>query len=971
MSKQSPEGRAREDISKTLKSVGWTYLGEYETEASVGVDATGYIEEYQTDSGPVDYGLIIQGELYSVIEAKKKSANVTGQFQQLHRYVKNVETQYAAEDAGVPVGFVGNGEEFCRYDFRDHGLNPTTFTSFYTPDELQTLVEKDYSSAINYLDKTPASELDPDLWDHQRDAVDGVKQSLKEGNPYSLIHITTGAGKTRSAMALSYQLLRSGFADSILYIPDSRDIASDVEAKFTEYDPPGSNNSFADDYIIQNLAEDTLHRIENANIVITTLQMMYEIARDNPSDLSAGKFDVIITDECHRSIYNSDGYGQVLRQIDAVEVGLTATPTERTIQRYNGNKAVEYTYKEALKDNNVVPYEAIEVRTQITMRGVEKDGEHYPARHIGRKFSVPDTHRKAAKTIYDEINEKDELTLIFAASDAHATAIVHDLRQAGPFSDEPPEFIQKITYNADNPSNTLNNFKDPYSPPYIAVTVQKIEAGVDIRPLMNVVLLRPVKSPVLLNQMIGRGTRVYDDKEKFRIFDFVGVLDWHDGLPPFATDRHTQTSDSEGQSESSDKSECSDEFEIIDKPDEVILNEKYFRLEGKEGKLTGEEYKALFRLDVQKRADEIDDALRSSDSVTDAKERILDILSGESGYYVPSHIVQVFSNEYQHDFLSDIPSAIQFLNIINDILYGYLPKFDDRIAYARRQLKEKYQLSGIEQEYLSALTNEASPPDGVDFAELRRPPLAPEYSIERAEENFSSTDIRTFVNKFRSLLSDPIDNELHSSQDHHYDIAQEFDLSEKELEILFDALSELKRDKPNDHVQYQPELLYCKIPNTGRVKGSSPSDTHKEEATLDLESILSAVATGIAEPTLGMIYGTISLTIANVHNKEPLSRREAFAYSVLWILDDNQTGQRVEYKTATEAISQAGHHIDDSYLTEISAPDEVISTLDKKGLISEVEEKHGVELKLNYEFNVDWELDKYLSDELPPDLFNA
>lgn len=767
MSEMSPEERARVKIDETLQSVGWELLGRHKTETSVGEDATGYIEEYPTADGPVDYGFIIRGELYSLLEAKKESEAATGHFQQLQRYVEAVTTNHAVnDDIGLPVGFVSNGEKFCRYDFRDNGLNPTTFTSFYTPDELQTLVERDYNSAVSHFENTPIEEIDPKLWDHQRDAVEGVKNSLREGNPFSLIRITTGAGKTRSAMALSYQLLESGFAESILYIPDSRQIANQAETDFTEYNPLGTSNSFSDQYIVEDLQSSVSHRVETANVVVTTLQKMYEIAQDDPSRLSAGKFDVIITDECHRSIYNSDGYGQVLDQIDAIEVGLTATPTKQTVQRYNGNKVIDYGYGEALRDGHVVPYEANKVKTRITMDGVKKDGEYYPAKDLGRRFSVPDTHRKVAEKIYEEIDEKTELVLIFAAGDDHANEIVHDLRQEGPFANESPDFIQKITYSADNPGETLTNFKDPYSPPYIAVTVQKIEAGVDIRPLENVVMLRPVKSPVLFNQMVGRGTRIYDDKEKFRLFDFVGVLDYFDDLPPFGTEEFERDDWHDGEPDDSDEPESPDEFKIINEPDEVVLSERYFQLEEIDGKITGEEYRQQFTFDVQKRADEIDEILRTSGTITEANDRILDLLTEESGHYVPLHILQVFNKDYQYETSSDTPNSVLVLNIINDILYGYYPDFDHRVQYAKKQLMENNDLNDVEKEYLEAFVHVSNPPDGIELSQLRHPPLSNMGGPERARENFSSMEIQAFIDEFQSLLSDPVNEELRNPEGH-------------------------------------------------------------------------------------------------------------------------------------------------------------------------------------------------------------
>jgi type I restriction enzyme R subunit len=962
MNNKTPEEKSRAKIDKQLNNLGWESLGEFKTEDAVGEGATGYIGEYQTDDGPVDYGLIVEGNLFAILEAKKGSANVTGQFQQLQRYSKAVSTPHAVDDEiGLPIGFVGNGEIFCRYDFREYGVNPTTFSSFYTPDELKSLVRRDYNAAIKYFNQVGPRDVDPDLWDHQRDAVNGVKDSLQEGNPYSLIRITTGAGKTRCAMALSHQLLEGGFADSILYIPDSRQIANQARDDFTEYDPVGIDNTFSDNYITKDLQNNVPHRLQSANVIVTTLQKMYEIAQDDPSRLSAGRFDVIITDECHRSIYNSEGYGQVLDQIDAIEIGLTATPTKQTIQRFNDNRVVNYGYNEALVDEHVVPYEANQIKTKITMDGVEKDGEYYPARELGRKFSVPDTHRKAAEVIHSEIDSKTELILIFAASDAHATAIVHDLRQSGPFAKENSEFIQKITYNADKPDQTLTNFKDPYSPPYIAVTVEKIEAGIDIRPLENVVMLRPVKSPVLFNQMVGRGTRTYDDKEKFRLFDFVGVLDYFEYLPPFGTEEHERDRSPGGEQASTDQSD-QEEFKIINEPDEVVLTERYFQLDDIEGKITGEEYKQQFKFDVKKNADEIDEILHSADSVVDAKERVLDTLAEESGHYVPLHVIQVFNNDLPYETSSDMSNAVLVLNVINTILYGYYPDFDDRLTYTKQQLSDEHELNEVEKEYLEAFVHVASPPNGISISQLRHPPLSTMGSVERANKNFSSMDLRTFVDKFRSLITNPIGSELQNPSIHHNHIAEEFNLSREELQELINALYSSEPSK-----QYQ---RFSELALHESIVGSNMSDTRKERKNIDPKDILAAAVSSITDPTIGMIYAAISISISNINNDEPLSRREAFGYSVIWMLADEQVKNEVSFKNTADTIVRVSGYVDDSYLLNISDPDEIISGLENKDIIVSEEGPNGIKLILKDKFNVDWDLQNYLSDDIPSDIFD-
>jgi type I restriction enzyme R subunit len=750
--KSTPEGRAREKIDRQLQQKGWEKLGEYIDHDDLNnLDGTGYIEELGTETGPADYGLIIDGDLVSVIEAKKETESAAGHFQQAERYSKSVDSPYSPdENYGLSVAFVSNGDDMYLYDFRELAPTSRPIITIYEPDGLKRLITRDYQRAHSWLQENEPEEFDPDLWDHQIDCIENVEESLRDRERKMLVKMATGSGKTRTAQAITYRLLESGFADSILFIPDTRKLAKDGYTAFTGYDPTGAQNAFSEKYRIENLQEDEPSRLERGEVVITTLQKMYHLLDDDEVEFSVGDFDVIISDECHRSVYEmEEGYGRVFRQFDAIEIGLTATPTDRTLSRFDGNLVAEYGYRQALNDEHVVPFQIYALETEVTMGGVfdSQTNDYYSPDKLGSEILVPDTHRKVGQEIRDRMEDENELTLIFARNDDHATQIVSDLRETV-FSDKPDAYIQKITYKADRPEDTLSRFEDPYDPsPVIAVTVQMVSTGVDIRPLKNVVLLNPVKSPVRFNQMLGRGTRTYDDKEFFRIFDCVGALDYFEGTPPFATEEYDSGSGGGETSGDSDVSE-DDGPKIVDVPDEIIRSEPVFPTESGE-RLTAQAFRDAFRQDVRSEADEIIRLLNNSRDIESATESVQPILEDMSQYYV-----QIFLEKAYQSVLRGEDRLL--IDYVNEALTGRLPEFDERVAHSRSVIEEKYDLTDIEKQYLELITAVAEPLNGISKSDFFDPPLSEIGGWKRANEEFDTIVPKEMISEFRYHLCDII-----------------------------------------------------------------------------------------------------------------------------------------------------------------------------------------------------------------------
>jgi type I restriction enzyme R subunit len=319
-------------------------------------------------------------------------------------------------------------------------------------------------------------------------------------------------------------------------------------------------------------------------------------------DIPQHAFDAIITDEVHRSIYGE--WKVVLSHFDAYQIGLTATPAQHTVA-YFDDWVYKYPYWQAVDDGKVVPYETYRIETEITMDGVEYDGQEYNPGQLERDITVPDRNHKIAEE-FRENSEDGEKTLVFAVNDVHAMELVKQFRKV--YADKPHGYVKKITYTTDDPQRWLSQFRNAHvDEPTVAVTVEMISTGTDVKPLENIVFARPVKSPILYNQMVGRGTRTCAeiDKESFTIYDCVGVIEYfqEQKQPPFDQYRPTDATSSSSETEESDETE-----RIVvadDITDEILASDYVFRTDDGE-ELRPDDYISQFESYIQKHRDEIE-----------------------------------------------------------------------------------------------------------------------------------------------------------------------------------------------------------------------------------------------------------------------------------------------------------------------------------------------------------------------------
>ncbi|MCY4054930.1 MAG: DEAD/DEAH box helicase family protein [Cyanobacteria bacterium MAG CAR4_bin_6] len=575
---QTPEQAARDRIDERLRASGWHVQGKEAIDFNAGLGiAAG---EYWTDIGPADYVLFADGQPVAVVEAKPDNQGIrlTSVEEQSEAYAR-AGLKWVSNAEPLPFLYESTGQVTRFTDARDpHPRSREVFT-FHRPETL-TAWAADSNSLRSDLLALPPLNTDG-LRDCQITAITNLEASLKAGKPRALIQMATGSGKTFTAITQVYRLLKHTCARRILFLVDTRNLGEQAEQEFMVFIPNDDNRKFTELYNVRRLTSPAI--AHDSQVVVSTIQRMYatlkgeelaeEADEDNPAErkwrptdplpvvynprLPPEYFDVVIIDECHRSIYNL--WRQVIEYFDAFLIGLTATPGNRTYGFFQKNVVSEYSHEKAVADKVNVGNEIYLIETRITQGGdtlkaeqlverrerqtrarrweTQEEEEAYTVPQLDRSVVNPDQIRTVIRTFRDKWPEifpgRSELpkTLIFAKTDSHADDIIQTVRQD---FGEGNDFCRKITNGARNPKSSLSAFRNDYYP-RIAVTVDMIATGTDVKPLECLLFMRDVKSKTYFEQMKGRGTRVLnsDDLKKvspsaqakthYVIVDAVGV----------------------------------------------------------------------------------------------------------------------------------------------------------------------------------------------------------------------------------------------------------------------------------------------------------------------------------------------------------------------------------------------------------------------------------------------------------------
>ena len=618
-----PEQKARKQIDAMLVAAGW----DVQDRAAMNLAAAPgvAVREFQTTAGPADYLLFLGNQLAGVIEAKRVGKTLGDVEAQTSDYAAKAPKALQVPVRPLPFRYESTGVE----TFFTNGLDPAprarAIFAFHRPEALREWLEAE----LNRRQGRPGALAAPTLqgrmrlapslnvagmWPAQIRAVENLEASFRDGRPRALVQMATGSGKTFTAISSAYRLIKEGGAKRVLFLVDRGNLGRQAHKEFQAYTTPDDGRKFTELYNVVNLTHNTIDPVNK--VVITTIQRLYSILKGEESfdeEFEEGSgfdghgsalvrepppvvynpllppefFDVVVVDECHRSIYTL--WRQVLEYFDASLVGLTATPAKHTYAFFQKNVVSEYRHEQAVRDRVNVPFSVYEIRTAVTYGGativaepdtvvgkrdrqtrqtrweVLDEDYTYLGRSLDRSVVVPDQMRTVLKAFQDNLfteifpgRKEIPKTLIFAKSDDHAEDILRILREQWPLTNEQ---AVKITYKPERqlgdakprsashkPEELIQAFRNSYNP-RIAVTVDMIATGTDIKPLECVVFMRSVKSRGLFEQMKGRGVRVIPDadfrsvtpdaltKTHFVVVDCVGVMEGGQTDPPLDRER--------------------------------------------------------------------------------------------------------------------------------------------------------------------------------------------------------------------------------------------------------------------------------------------------------------------------------------------------------------------------------------------------------------------------------------------------
>lgn len=576
-----PEDRARSSIDRQLIACGW--IVQSRSGMNLGAGPGIAVREFQTASGPVDYALFVARRLCGVVEAKPEGTTLSGFSDQAGRYIHDMPAHLVHNEGQVRFEYVASGTEILFRDHADPDPSSRRVFAFHRPETLELRLREPQTlrTRLRHMPEL----IEDGLRDCQIDAVTNLEASLAQNRPRALVQMATGAGKTFTAATLSYRLLAHGGFKRILFLADRANLVRQTRDEYLAYRPPGTGRSFSEIYNVQKLGSAGIDK--DAQVVVSTIQRVYSVLTgkeldDDEEEASAFEvvaggqerlvsynpsipiesFDLVITDECHRSIYGT--WRQVLDYFDAFIVGLTATPSLHTLGFFGRNLVAQYPYERSVVEGVNVGFEIFRIRTQIGERGSTVQAGYdlpvrdkrtraeryetlaedfaYTADQLDRTVVVPNQIRTVLETYRDSLvtelfpgRHEVPKTLIFAKDDHHAEEIVTIVRDVfGKGND----FAKKITYKIDgaDPEQLIRAFRNDYNP-RIAVTVDMIATGTDVKPLEALIFLRDVKSELYFEQMKGRGARTIspeklrevtpdaDAKARFVLVDAVGVTE--------------------------------------------------------------------------------------------------------------------------------------------------------------------------------------------------------------------------------------------------------------------------------------------------------------------------------------------------------------------------------------------------------------------------------------------------------------
>ena len=590
----TPEEKARQKIDQWFAEAGWKVINREDYEPTC--TAVAIREGLLKGNLEADYFLFINGKAVGVLEAKREDIDALSDkvCDQAALYAKSVPPIYQTYQNPLPFIFTSNGKELYFCDFRKQEQSFKQIMAIPTPYELvKQLGISDSFAGLPTLQKKG-------LRDCQYEAVTELEKSFRAGQNRALMVLATGAGKTYTACLAAYRLLSYTPMRRILFLVDRNNLGKQAEGEFGTFRLTENGDAFNTIFTVSRLRSSSIP--SDSNVIISTIQRLFSFLKGDAIDdddedegtepaeeiilppnpnLSHDYFDLIIIDECHRSIYGN--WRKVLEYFDTARlVGLTATPVPETMAFFNNNRIVNYTLEKSIVDGVNVDCRIYRIRTQVTENGgailkgekikeetrytgdiktiFNKEAKTYTSKELNRSVINPAQIKLVLSTyrdvVYTELFNDPQReanfdylpkTLIFALNETHATNIVQIAKKV--FGRTDNRFVQKITYSAGDSNELIRQFRNDKDF-RIAVTCTLVATGTDIKPLEVVMFMRDVESLPLYIQMKGRGVRTIGDeqlrnvtpnafsKDCFYLVDAVGVTE-HEKTIPTAADEPT------------------------------------------------------------------------------------------------------------------------------------------------------------------------------------------------------------------------------------------------------------------------------------------------------------------------------------------------------------------------------------------------------------------------------------------------
>jgi type I restriction enzyme R subunit len=757
----STEADARIVIDGLLRKAGWDPTDNYQVKTEVYISGDPFpsqptgetIEEHSTidaihegiiegkegfPSGRADYVLFdSRGQPLAVVEAKKRAINPYVAKQQVLPYAKHID---------APFIFLTNGELIYFWDYKNDDAR--IVVSFYSQRDLERIVEmrenRQPLATIEIPEYFSRRGETLELRSYQKEVMQAMDHAFELGKRHFLLELPTGTGKTDLACLYLKRLFDAQWIERVAVLVDREQLARQFE---------GAVNDLLGQYSSYWLKAGMVR--QEKQITICLLQTM--ISRS--TEFTSGYFDVVIMDECHRSIYGA--WQTALTRFDAIHIGLTATPSNyierNTYEFYHckpGQPDFVYDIRDAIKEGYLSPFKFATGITELIAEGAEIDEEHYDPAEFERKWTNVKTNKlmmeefdKLAWANYKDLAPGQDpgpgKAIVFAITKHHAARLTQYLNELHP--ELKGRYAEVITSDIADPGDAIKCFKQE-TYPMVAVSVGMLDTGFDCREVLHLVMCRPVRSPILYLQMRGRGTRTCDKigKRMFVIYDFFRNHEYFNDTDTdvFAGQRGWEYAPGRRRTQLMTPKELV-ELGLSDEWLEAVTYVEY----GPDGeRLDKKEYITNWEITIRAQVEEdpILKKIRNDETLTETEEEKLREKLNSPEYF--------FNEEnLRHAYRDFSKSLIDFVRVALGL--ARVKTREERIEENFRAWLVSKSLTPEQAEYLSLLKNRGIATGKIEMGDLFKPPLSILNAGRLGVELFGEDGLREIVDEMNEMVT--------------------------------------------------------------------------------------------------------------------------------------------------------------------------------------------------------------------------